>query len=529
MLKLLVGIVFFLFGFEILKEGLSSLSTQHVKKVIYRLSEGKLKGFLMGIVLTFLFQSSTAMTSMLVGMVDSGTITLESACVMALGSGIGSAITVKIISFDISIGVYLLILLGFILYLSKSGNVNLYGRTILGIGFIFYGLIVMESAFRGDSKVLSLLLSFLKGNCIYLFLTGIVLTVILQTSASSLGILMAVSSSGALSPSDCLSFILGANVGTTSTAFIVSISGGPDGKRVAIAHFTFKLVGAFIFLLFIEEISNVLFYISGKNFKFFVADSNMIFNIINSLIILPFTGPFAKLLAKLVPEKRKREEKFCLKYIDRKAENFSVALAQAHRELLRMSDEVGEMLEKCIHAFKTNDESLIKEIREMDNCVDFLDEHIRKFLVEITKYPLDTRSVSKTYSMIRISSNIENIGDTIEKDLMDHALKKIKKNAVFSEDGRKEIEELHKRVTDYFHFMCSALSEFNKEIATEIVKRKEELYNFTYELVSRHLERLKFGLKETVETSSIHLDVISNFRRIISFIADSGSSILHIE
>jgi len=529
MLKFFTGIVFFLFGFELLKEGLSSISTQPVKRAIYKLSESKLKGFLMGIVLTFLFQSSSAMTSMLVGMADSGVISLKSACVMALGSGIGSAITVKIISFNISTAVYFLIVAGFILYISKSGNVHLYGRTVLGIGLIFYGLIVMESAFQGNSKILSLLISFLKGNYVYLFITGIVLTVILQTSASSLGILMAVSSSGMLSPADCLSFVLGANVGTTSTAFIASISGGPEGKRVAIAHFTFKLVGAVIFLLFIEEISEAFFYLSKKNIKFFVADSNMIFNIINSLIIFPFTGPFTKLLIKIVPERRKAEGKFCLKYIDKKVENLSVAFAQAHRELMRMSDEVGEMIEKCITAFTTNDESVIKDIREMDDCVDFLDENIRKFLVGITKYPLDTTSASKASSMIRISSNLENIGDTIEKDLMDHALKKIKKNAVFSEDGRREIEELHKRVKEYFHLMCSALSEFNKEIASEVVKKKSELYSFTYELVNRHLERLKMGLKESVETSSVHLDVISNFRRIISFIADSGSSILQIE
>jgi len=528
MLKLLVGIVFFLFGFELLKEGLSSLSTQPVKRVIYRLSDSKLKSFSMGILLTFLFQSSSAITSMLVGMADSGVIPLKSACVMALGSGIGSAITVQIISFNISTGVYLLIVAGFILYLSKSGNLHLYGRTMLGIGLIFYGLTVMESVFRTDSGIMQALLPFLKGQYFYLFLTGIVLTVILQTSASSLGILMAISASGILSPSDCLSFVLGANVGTTSTAFIASMSGGPEGKRVAMAHFTFKLAGALIFLLFIEEISEALFYLAGKNMKFFIADSNMIFNIINSFIIFPFIEPFAKLLVKIVPERWKTEGKFCLKYIDRKVENLSVALAQAHRELMRMSDEVGEMLEKCLSAFETNDERVVKKIREMDNCVDFLDENIRKFLVGITKYPLDTTSASKTSSMIRISSNLENIGDTIERDLMDHALKKIKKNAVFSEEGMKEIRELHRRVIEYFRLMCSALSEFNREIASDVVKKKSELYDFTYQLVNQHLERLKLGLKESVETSSVHLDVISNFRRIISFIADSGSSILQI-
>ncbi len=532
MLKLLAGIAFFLLGFQLLKEGLSTLSTQQVKRVIYRLSENKIKGFLLGIVLTFLFQSSSAMTSMLVGMADSGIIALESAGVMALGSGIGSAITVKIISFNISSAVYFLLIIGFILYLSKSGKINLYGRIILGTGMIFYGLMVMESAFSVDSnsKFLTFLLSFLKGNYTYLFIAGIVLTVILQTSASSLGILMGMSSGGLLSPPDCLSFVLGANVGTTSTAFIVSFRGGIEGKRVAIAHFAFKLIGAVIFLPFIKELSEFFFQISGKNLKFFIADSNMIFNIINSLLLIPFTGIFTKLLIRLLPEREKTKGKLRLKYIDKKlTENISVALAQAHRELMRMSDEVGEMLEKSISPFKTNEEELISKIREMDDCIDFLDENIRKFLVEISKHPLDTQTASKISSMLRISSNLENIGDTIEKDLMDHALKKIKKGAVFSEDGRREIEELHRKVLEYFQLMCSALSEFNKEIALEIVNKKKELYDFTYELVNKHLERLKFGLKESVDTSSVHLDVISNFRRIISFIADSGSSILQVE
>lgn len=532
MLKLLLGIVFFLIGFEVLKEGVNSLSTQHVKKIIYKLSDNKIKTFIMGIFLTFLFQSSSTMTSLLVSMTDSGIISLKSACVMALGSGIGSAITVKIISFDISTGVYSLIIIGGILYLSKSGNINLYGRTILGIGLVFYGIMVMESAFHIDSnsKLLPLLISFIQGNYFYFFIAGLLLTVILQTSASSLGILMGVSSSGMLSPAECFAFVLGANVGTTSTAFIASFTSGADGKRAAIGYFLSKLIGAVVFLLFIEEISKFLFSISMKNMKFFIADSNMIFNIINSILFLPFTGFFTKLLMKLVPEKTKTKGKAYLKYIDKKAvENVSVAVAQSHRELLRMYDEVGEMLEKCILAFETNETNLISEIKEMDNSIDFLDENIRKFLVEISKSPLDRTTASKTSSMIRISSNLENIGDTIEKDLMDHALKKVKKNAVFSEDGRREIEELHKEVMEYFRLLGSALSEFNKKIAEEIVKKKSELYQLTYELVNRHLERLKLGLKESVDTSSIHLDVISNLRRIISFIADSGSSILQIE
>lgn len=532
MLRFLAGLAIFLFAFELLKEGLNFLSTPSVKRALFKLSSGRLRGLILGTGLTFLFQSSSAMTSMLVGMVDSQLLPLNSALVMSLGSGIGSAITVKIISLEISSAVYVLIVIGFILSIIKEGKSPIYGKIILGAGLIFYGMGVMESSFGIEEHPgsFSSLLLYLRRNYFYLFTAGLILTVILQTSASALGILMALSASSILSPSDCFAFVLGANVGTTSTAFIASLKGGIDGKRLSLGYFLFKLAGAMLFLFFIEEFAELFFPLSGASQKKFVADSNIIFNIVNAILFLPLSSLCSSLTIKLIPERRIERGRMCLKYIDRRfSGNIPVGLAQVHRELMRMCDEVGEMLRKSIEPFQEGEMKTVEAIREMDDCIDFLDENIRRFLIDIAKHPLDSSTVSRVSAMIRISSNLENIGDTIEKDLMDHAFKKIQRALTFSEAGRRDIMELYEKVMDYYQLMTSAVPEFNKGIAGEVIRMKEELYRFTYTLVDRHIERLKMGLKESVDTSSVHLDVVSNYRRIISFIADCATAIMHVE
>jgi len=522
------GLVLFLYGFKHAKEGLDGLATNKLNNIISRLINKPVTGCLFVILFTFVLQSSSAMSVILIGLVNSGIINLYQSIGVILGAGIGTSITVQIISTELHSFVYLPLIIGFITrVVSSKRSFRFTGDILMGFGLVFIGMKIMSGAFPSLKEGNSgwVLFSYFRNNYLFLFLISLAITILIQASAATIGIAVVLSKSINLDPPSAFAIVLGANAGTPVTAAIASIIAPGEGKKVAISYIILKFIGVFIFFLLLKPFSEFVFSLTPDNFTRFIANVHTFFNVILAILLLPFAGMLSNIINRMIKVKEKGGE-FYLKYIDTFYDSPSIAIAQATREILRMCDKVEEMLKLCLQPFRNNSYELAEEIKKKDDYVDFLDSQIRFYLVKVLQKPLSEDMAGKISGLIYITSNLENIGDVIDLNLMELAKKKIQKGLEFSIDGFVEIEEFHKRIMDEFHLLTSAISINDTSIAEDIIRRKRDFSAISDELLSKHIERIKKGLKESIETSSIHIDTISNLRRIITYITNSAYPII---
>jgi phosphate:Na+ symporter len=249
-----------------------------------------------------------------------------------------------------------------------------------------------------------------------------------------------------------------------------------------------------------------------------IANAHTLFNVIMAILFLPFIGPFSALIMKLVPE-RAEEKKFGPMYLDDHVLGTpSLALGQATREALRESDIVREMLVDSVKAFQSDDPATITMIKNKDNLIDLLDRHIRLYITRLSSSHLTESQSRRAMAVLEIARDLESIGDIIDRNVMPLALKRINKGITFSQEGMDEIIAFHKRVLENFDTAVSAFAGNERDLADRVLRNKEELGQMERELVQAHLDRLRKGFRESIETSHIHLDLIGNLARINSLI-----------
>jgi len=249
-----------------------------------------------------------------------------------------------------------------------------------------------------------------------------------------------------------------------------------------------------------------------------IANAHTFFNILMAFCFLPFLGLVAKLLVKLVPESAE-DKKFGPKYLDDHVIGTpSLALSQATREVLRESDIVREMLLDSVKVFQVDDQGMITGIKDKDNMVDMLDRQIRLYLTRLSSNSLSEYHSRRAVALLEASRDLESIGDIVDRNLMPLAAKRISKGLMFSEEGINEIIAFHKRLIENFDTAISAFSAQDRDLGRRVLRNKEELELLERELTQAHLERLRKGLRESMETSHIHLDAIGNLARINSLI-----------
>jgi phosphate:Na+ symporter len=286
---------------------------------------------------------------------------------------------------------------------------------------------------------------------------------------------------------------------------------------VAWAHVLFKVFGVIIVLPFLGPFQKLVVQ-TAPDLTRQIANANTLFNVIMALLFLPFIGLFAKLIMKLVPEKAE-EKKFGPMYLDDHVLGTpSLALSQASREALRESDIVREMLVESVNAFQTDDPAAITTIKNKDNLIDLLDRQIRLYITRLSSSHLTESQSRRAMAVLEIARDLESIGDIIDRNVMPLAMKRINKGITFSREGMDEIILFHKKVLENFDTAVSAFAGNERDLADRVLRNKEEVGQMERELVQAHLDRLRKGFRESIETSHIHLDLIGNLARINSLI-----------
>jgi phosphate:Na+ symporter len=390
------------------------------------------------------------------------------------------------------------------------------GIAILGFGFIFFSLKILSDSMipLRDSETARSLLLQLSESPLWGIILAAFLTALIHSSAAVIGIALAFASQGLMPLSSAIPIILGANVGTCATALVASMGGGTEAKRVAVAHTLFKVLGVLAVFpllgLFEEGVG-----LSTSSVSRQIANAHTLFNIGITALFLPLATPLALLVTKLVPEKPDLDGRLKPKYLDPHVlDSPSIALGQATREALRMADVVQEMLRDTIRVFQESNQDLLEEVEKRDDHVDLLDREIKLYLTKLSSKSLNEDQSQREVALLALIGDLENIGDIIDKNLMDIAKKKIYQGLKFSERGRKEIIEFHQMVSQNFERAVLAFASQDVELAQQVIKEKVVINHRERELRQAHIQRLHEGLRESIETSAIHLDTLANLKRI---------------
>ncbi len=525
-IQLIGGFAIFFFGFRIAGKGLTKSAGGSLRELLYRFTKNRFFGLVSGIIIAFLLQSSTAATVMLVGFLTAGLISFINALSIAIGTAIGTTLTVQLIAFKIHNYSLLVIAIGFLLN-SLKRPVRYYGQFILGFGLIFFGIKIMGEAFLPLSMTGSLETFFIsfKEHPYFVFLISTIFTALVHSSAATIGVVISLSFQGIIGIEHALPVILGANLGTSTTALIASIRGNREAKMCALGNFLFKLVTVLIFLPLIGFWSNI-FQKTNWTIPRQIANSHTFFNIILGVIFLPVVAPVGKLLNKMVPQEKKELLKGP-RFLDKNIiENPSAAIAHAHREILGMADMVYEMFTRSMEVFKHNDKDLMRDLVKKDDEVDNLEEAINDYLTSISREELTDYQSRRITSLFFITGEMEHIGDIVSKSLMVYAGKKIKQGFIFSDEGFSEIIAFHRRIKENFDSAIGAITTYDKSLAGRLMDERKVGVDTHIKLHNAHIDRLKRGLSETIETSTIHLDFIDDLERVNFHISNIGYAIL---
>ena len=403
------------------------------------------------------------------------------------------------------------------------------GRVAIGIGLMLLALhILLDTLAPAEqAPAVRMLLSAVTGDSILCVLIAAALTWAAHSSVTVVLLVMSLAYSGFVTPEATLALVLGANLGSALNPLVeASHAGNPASRRLPLGNLLNRLVGCALVLPFLGPIAALLQHYEPNRSRL-AADFHTAFNLAMALLFMLPLRPLATWLIRHLPEKVTANDPSAPLYLDEASlETPTVALACAAREVLHMGDIVESMLRKSIIALSTDDRRLVGEIGRMDNAVDRLDEAVKLYVTRLTRESMGERDGHRAMEIVSFSINLEHIGDIIDKNLMELAAKKIKRRLSFSREGAAELEAFHQEVVDNLSLAFGVFMSGDVVIARKLIAEKAQLRTAELHAAERHLARLRDGRPESVESSSLHLDVLRDLKRIHSHICSVAYPVL---
>ncbi len=486
--------------------------------------------FATGLGLTALLQSSTATGLMTTSLTADGMIGLVPALAIMLGANVGTTLIVQLLSFDISAAAPVLFVIGLITFrVGGSSLTRALGRIAIGLGLILLALhILLDTLAPAEqAPAAQALLAAITNDPVLCIVIAAALTWAAHSSVAVVLLVMSLAYSQFVTPDASLALVLGANLGSAINPLIEGGSrGDPASRRLPAGNFINRLFGVVIVLPFLAPIAREMTAWQPNPTKM-VAEFHMAFNVALALAFIGLLDGEARLLQRLLPEKKQPADAAAPRYLDDAAlETPPLALANAARETLRMGDTVEAMLRDVMTALMTNDRKLLSEVARSDDTVDKLNAAIKLYITKLTRDSLDDREGHRAMEIISFTINLEHIGDIIDKNLCEIAAKKIKRRYQFSPEGAAELTDFHKRVCECLQAAFGVFMTGDVEAARKLLRQKSELRRAELAAADRHFERLREGRAESLETTSLHLDVLSDLKRIHSHICSVAYPVL---
>lgn len=548
------GLGLFLFGMKIMSEGLQKVAGKKMRQILGMFSNNRFIGCTAGILVTSIVQSSSATTVMLVSFVDAGLMTLTQATGVILGANIGTTVTAQLIAFKIEAYGLPAIAAGVLLKFFLGRRKWIYiGEVLLGFGLVFYGIGTMKAGFaplKDEPAFVNLFLKFNTEDLIGIVLCvliGSLLTMILQSSSVTVGIIMVLASQGLLNFETSAALVLGTEIGTTITAQIAAIGSNINAHQTATAHSFINVIGVFIIVLFFPLFIKIVvwltsfllgigppdFIIDGQrpNIARYIANFQTLFNVITALFFIMILQYVVKAAVWLTPHKRGisgLDEFHHIKHLDSKYIDIpSMALGQAGLEIMRMGEAVQKMYNEVTHSLQERSVRKLSKWRKREENLDMLQREITQFLVRVMQGSISEEESREVRSLIRMTNNLERIGDAAESigELIEEL---IEKDLYLSEDAMADYQKISGEVRKFLGLIMDAMRYEVKDVMQKAMEIEYKINSLEEEMKVNHLMRLQSGVC-TVDPGLIFVNILTAFEKMGGFCFNISQAIVGLK
>ena len=529
--SLLGGLALFLYGMQMMSNGLEAAAGNKMKQILEKLTANRFLGVLVGAGITAVIQSSSATTVMVVGFVNSGMMTLKQAGWIIMGANIGTTITGQLIALDVGQLAPLFAFAGVALIVFvKKQKVHHYGLIVAGLGILFIGMEMMSGAMmplRESEAFVSLMTKF--SNPVLGILAGMIFTALIQSSSASVGILQALASSGLIGLPNAVFVLFGQNIGTCITAILAAIGTNRNAKRTTVIHLMFNIIGTTIFTIvcILTPLTSLVENWTPGNVSAQIANMHTLFNIVTTLLLLPFGTYLAKLAVKILPEKQEEMEGVMhMEFIhpmetkrDTQIGLSAIAVTGIKNELHRMIGMAKENVEKSFVCVKDGKRELLEEVREREEYIDYLNKEISKYISKVLvneSNPGDSQYIS---ALFKVCGNVERIGDHA-MNICEYTKMIEKQGITFSAEVKEEMDEMREICGKALDFLSQIEDNSGKNIQA-IEDFEQKIDDMTEDYRQKQMVRMQKGTCSE-EGCIIYSEMLTDFERIGDHILNIG-------
>ena len=528
LLNLLAAIALLVWGTHIVRTGVLRVFGEDLRNVLTKSFSHRGSALLAGLGVTSLVQSSTATCLILASFAAKGLVATGAALAVMLGADVGTAMMAVVYSFDLSWLSPLLIFVGVVLFVTRQDTVaGRLGRVLIGLGLITLALQLIVGATRPltESPAVRALLVSLPSDVLLDIVVGATLTVLSYSSLAVVLLTASLATSGMVPATAALGLVLGANVGSGVLALLATANAAPQARRLPLGNLIFKVSGALIAIPLLPYAHVWLQRTIGEVHQQVVV-FHLVFNVALAVVFVGLTGVLARAVDRWLPEPD-RDSGDRPRHLDAVAlATPSLAISCAAREALHQADVVETMLRGMLDVIRKNDLELGERLRSKDDTVDELYTAIKFYLTQISREALSEREGRRWADVLSFTINMEQVGDIIERVLLDVEDKKIRKNRSFSEAGMAEICHLHECLLANLRLAMSVFLDGHVRDAQKLLEEKARFRELEHEYAANHIARLQDNTAQSIETSSLHLDLISELKRINSHLCSIAYPIL---
>lgn len=518
-ISLIGGLGMFLYGMNVMGDGLQKAAGEKLKKIIEMLTTNRIMGVLVGTLVTAIIQSSSATTVMTIGFVNAGIMSLQQAVGVIMGANIGTTVTAQLVSFNIEKYAPIAIGIGMVFwFFTKKKNIKNISEILIGFGILFVGMNFMKEAAAPVSEMSQVhdAMLYLSKNPVLGILAGFLITGTIQSSSASIGILIVLASQGLLPITAALPVLYGDNIGTCVTSLLSTIGASRNARRAAIMHLCFNVIGTLLFIIVLSKpIVALVTSIDPTNVPRQIANAHTLFNVVNVIVLLPFSTYLVKLATKLVPytEDEELENIHTTKFLDERIlETPSIALSNTVDEVIRMASRSTRSLNSAYDAVKTFSHEKREKTFEYERMINTLQLDITNYLFALSNRNLSDIERIKADVLFHIVNDIERVGDHAD-NIAEISQFMEDKKVIFTEDARNELDTIFELASKNFYDSITALKTSDFELAATITEREREINILEQNARNSHMARLHAGTC-SVEAGIYFLDIISNLERI---------------
>ncbi|MGY5807930.1 Na/Pi cotransporter family protein [Rhizobium sp. LEGMi198b] len=526
MINLFGAVALLLFGLAQVKDGVSRAFGAKLRTGLASSTRGGLRSFTAGFVATVALQSSTATALMIASFVERELVLPSMAQIVLLGANVGTAVTAWIVATGIEWLSPLIILIGIVLYRRSSTTKQGAGAALIGIGLMLLSLqlLSLATAPMRQSPALGAFIGLLDGALPVALIFSAVLAFLSSSSLAVVVLILSLASTGILSPALTVALVLGANLGGAVPPVMATLSGPATARRVTLGNLIVRTIGCLLVLPFAGYIGAWMQALHFSPAKLPV-DIHLLFNIALAICAWPFSSFLSKMMRRIVADDPRADDG--PKFLDQHALNTPViALASATREVLGVGDLIERMLIRTENALNNNDLTPLKEIAVLEKRVDRIQQEVKIYLSKLGREGLDDENGRRSIVIIDYAINLEHIGDIIEKGLAEQVAKKIGKGLTFSGDGYQELQSLLNLTIDNLRIAQTIFVTRDFNLARQLMEVKVDVRRLEKQSSERHLERLRDGRVDSLQTSSLHLDMLRDLKRINAHIVSVAHPIL---